>query len=59
MQKIYTDNEQVHNIQESKKILKKVQQDNKTLSSSDAEFIQMTNNTSMLDMIFSMPVRAD
>ena len=59
MQKIYTDNEQVHNVKESKKILNKAQKNKKALSSSDTEFIEMTNNTSILDMLFSMPVRAD
>ncbi len=59
MQKIYTDNEQVHNVKESKQILKKAQKNKKTLSSSDREFIDMTRNTSMIDMLFSMPVRAD
>ena len=59
MQNIYTDNEQVHNIKESKKIFKKAQKNKSTLSSSDAEFINMTRNTSMIDMLFSMPVRAD
>lgn len=56
---IYLNNENEKNIKESNRLIKKAKKSKEVLTQSDSEFINMTRNTSVIDMLFSIPVRTD